>query len=149
MSKWPHPPRLQILTSRTYWVLTVLYMSELHEIFRLGSECITQIIDTNSSGIRSHPVLQDSRVILQGHSEYWWTFSSKKLRKLTVLVQNTFLSKLTPMSMLSGTILDSKMKLWHQVLYLGCLLKIYYVTSIFRCHFQASRRLQSLETVFA
>ena len=92
------------LTSRTYWVLTVLYISELHEIF--------QLIDTNSSGIRNHPVLQDSRVRLQGHSESWWIFSSQKLMKLTVLVQNKFLSILTPISMASGTIMSSKNPRW-------------------------------------
>ena len=96
------------LTSRTYWVLTVLYISELHEIFRIGSECNFQLIDTNSSGIRNHPVLQDSRVRLQGHSESWWIFSSQKLMKLTVLVQNKFLSILTPIS----TIMSSKNPRW-------------------------------------
>ena len=37
---------------------------------------------------------------------------------------------------------------WHEEWHVGCLLKVYYVTGIFWCHFQAFRSLQSLDIVF-
>ena len=102
------PPRLQGWTSRTHWVLMDSFKSKVDETYSIGSEYISWHVDTNSMGIRNHPVLQDSKVELGGHSESWWTFSSQELMKLTVLAQNTYLSMLTPIPMVSGTILTSK-----------------------------------------
>ena len=102
------PPRLQGWTSRTHWVLMDSFKSKVDETYSIGSEYISWHVDTNSMGIRNHPVLQDSKVELGGHSESWWTFSSQELMKLTVLAQNTYLSMLTPIPMVSGTILSSK-----------------------------------------
>ena len=41
-------------------------------------------IENNSNDIRNHPILQDSKVGLWGHSESWLIFSSQKLMKLPV-----------------------------------------------------------------
>ena len=102
------PPRLQGWTSRTHWVLMDSFKSKVDETYSIGSEYISWHVDTNSMGIRNHPVLQDSKVELGGHSESWWTFSSQELMKLTVLAQNTYLSMLTPIPMVSETILRER-----------------------------------------
>ena len=102
------PPRLQGWTSRTHWVLMDSFKSKVDETYSIGSEYISRHVDTNSMGIRNHPVLQDSKVELGGHSESWWTFSSQELMKLTVLAQNTYLSMLTPIPMVSETIMRER-----------------------------------------
>ena len=62
---------IQGLTSRTLWVLMDFFKSKVDEAYSIGSEYISMHIDTYSNGIRNHPILQDSKVGLQGHSESW------------------------------------------------------------------------------
>ena len=45
------------------------FKSKVDETYSIGSEYISKHVDTNSKGIRNHPVLQDSKVELGGHSE--------------------------------------------------------------------------------
>ena len=82
-------------------------MVKLDETCRNSSENIFEHIKSNFSGLRNHPVLQDSRVRLRGHGESWWTFSGQNLMKLAEIVQNTFLNILKAILLVSGTILSS------------------------------------------
>ena len=66
--------------------------AKLDETCRNSSEYIFEHIESNFSGHRNHPVLQDSRVRHQGHGESRWTFSWQNLMKLSKTVQNAFLN---------------------------------------------------------
>jgi len=68
------------------------FWAKLDETCRNSSEYIFEHIESNFSGLRNHPVLQDSRVRHQGHGESWWTFSWQNLMKLSKTVQNAFLN---------------------------------------------------------
>ena len=57
---------------------------------------------------QDYPVLQDSKVRLKGHNESWQCSVCLNGLKLSGPIQNTFLSTLKTILMVSGTILSSK-----------------------------------------
>ena len=102
----PCPPRLQ--EERIGGVLMRFLMYDLDETFSKSTFRYYEYSDTISSSIKNIHILQDSRKILGGQVESWWSSWCWIFMKLSGKLPGDIMSALTPSPAPSRTSMSSK-----------------------------------------